>query len=491
MVLAPVSRVSSRAILFGMTTLTDFSTLSSRPIDELRSAVAGPVHVPGDPQYDAEISPWIANTVHTPDVVVGATCADDVVAAVQFALRNDLSVSVQATGHGATTAITGGVLISTRRMTDVSVDPVRRVARIAAGAKWAAVVAETAPHGLAPLVGSTTDVGAIGYSLGGGLGSLGRKYGWAADQIRSAQIVTGDGQLRTVSGDDELLVALRGGKNNFGIVTSLEVGLVPVTRLYGGAMFFDGADAAKVLHAWREWVQTVPEDMTSSIALLRLPDLDIFPPPLRGRTSVHLRIAYDGEACWGEKLVAPLRAVATPVIDMVRDMPFTEVDSIHMDPLESTGAHESGRLLTSLPTEAVDALLAAAGPDVDVPIMFAEVRHMGGALGRLPEAPSSVAGRGAAFSLFVLGPMAPGLEEVVPPVVAGVVQALAPWHHTERMINFLGHDMDPASVTAAYPSEIAARLTELKRELDPRGIFRHGPALPSAIRLPQQHVPRD
>jgi hypothetical protein len=479
-----------------MTTLTAataplFSrSLTPTSVDELRTAVAGPVHVPGDPQYDSEISPWIANTVHTPDVVVGATCAEDVAAAVQFAIRHGLSVSVQATGHGATTAIRGGVLISTRRMVAVSVDVERQVAQIAAGAKWEAVIAASAPNGLAPLVGSTTDVGAIGYTLGGGLGPLGRKYGFAADQIRSAQIVTGDGRLRTLTGDDELLTALRGGKGNFGIVTSLEVGLVPVARLYGGSMFFDGADAPTVLHAWREWVETVPEDMTSSIALLRLPDLDIFPPPLRGRLSVHLRIAYDGEACLGEKLVAPLRAVATPIVDMVCDMPFTHVDMIHMDPKESTGAHESGRLLSALPAEAVDTLLEVAGPGVDVPLIFAEIRHMGGALARQPEVPSSVAGRDAAFSFFVLGPMAPGLEEIVPPVVAGVVQAMAPWHAKERLINFIGHDMDPASVTAAYPADIAARLTELKHRVDPHGIFSHGPALPSAvIRIPEQSTP--
>src|SRR3954470_13301018 len=358
MTIAPAAPASQTSAL---PTLPSLSTrpLGTDSVFALRSQVAGPVHVPGDSSYDAEISPWIANTVHSPDVVVGATCAEDVEAAVQFAIQYGLSVSVQATGHGATTAIHGGVLISTSRMTEVYVDPDRRVARIAAGAKWAAVVAAAAPYGLAPLVGSTTDVGAIGYSLGGGLGPLGRKYGFAADQIRSAEIVTGDGQLRTVTEDDEtgLLRALRGGKGNFGIVTALEVGLVPVARLYGGSMFFDGADASRVLHTWREWIETVPEEMTSSIALLRLPDLDIFPPMLRGRTSVHLRIAYAGEACIGEKLVATMRAAATPTLDMVRDMPFTECDSIHMDPLESTGAHESGRLLSAFPAAAVDALL--------------------------------------------------------------------------------------------------------------------------------------
>lgn len=455
----------------------------------LRADVLGPVLVPGDEAYAAEISPWIASTVHTPEVVVGATCAADVAAAVRFARAHRLSVSVQATGHGATTAIRDGVLVTTHRMTHVHVDPDRATATFGAGTKWAAVLAESAPHGLAPLLGSTTDVGAVGYSLGGGLGPLGRKYGFAADAIRSAEIVTGDGALRTVDASDDtgLFWALRGGKGNVGIVTSLEVALVPVARLYGGSLFFDGADAATVLHAWRVWTATLPEEMTSSIALLRLPDMDAFPPPLRGRLSVHLRIAYVGEACNGEKLVDQLRAVATPTLDMVRDMPFAECDSIHMDPVDPTPAHEGGRLLAELPAEAIDALLAVAGPDVDVPLIFAEIRHMGGALARQPEVPSAVAGRNAAFSLFALGPMVPGLEQVVPAVVGGVVGALAPWHATERLINFLGADMDPASVAAAYPADVAARLQGLKGRFDPDGLFRHGAALPSPlIRIPEQ-----
>jgi hypothetical protein len=172
---------------------------------------------------------------------------------------------------------------------------------------------------------------------------------------------------------------------------------------------------------------------------------------------------------------------------MVRDMPFSECDSIHMDPLEATGAHEDARLLDDFPAEAIDALIDAAGPGVDVPLIMAEIRHMGGALARRPAQPSSVAGRDAAFSYFVLGPMAPGLEEVVPPVVKRIINVLAPWHAKGRMINFIGHDMDPESVTAAYPAETAARLQELKDRFDPRGLFRHGPALPSAsVQIPQQ-----
>jgi FAD/FMN-containing dehydrogenase len=466
----------------GMTTTTaaPATPQSGSTHDALRRQVAGPVLEPGDAGYDVEITAWNVMTTHRPAVVVGATCADDVVAAVRYALTHRLPVAVQATGHGATFAVDEGVLVSTRRMTQVCVDVQHGLARVEAGAKWADVVAATAPYGLAPLLGSTTDVGAVGYTLGGGMGPLGRKYGFAADRVRSLDVVTGDGRLRTISADNEpaLFWGLRGGKGNLGVVTAMEIELVLQPRIYGGAMFFAAADTSTVLHAWREWVDTVPEEMTSSVALLRLPDEEFVPEPLRGTFTLHVRIAYTGEACNGEKLVAPLREVATPLVDMVRDMPFTESDSIHMDPVDPLPAWHDGRLLAALPADAVDALLATAGPDVDVPLIFAEVRHMGGALARQPLAPNAVAGREGAFSLFVLGPGVPGVVEAVQAASARVIAALAPWETTGRLVNFLGEtDRGSAAVAAAYPPDFAARLLELKDRFDPHNLFRHGHAL--------------
>src|SRR4051794_17786477 len=148
----------------------------STSLDQLRREVAGPVFTPCDPGYDAEVASWNQITTHRPPIVVGARCADDVAAAVRYALRHGLTVSVQATGHGASFPVTDGLLISTKRMTAVSVDVQRGVARVGAGAKWAQVMEASAPYGLAPLLGSTSDVGAVGYTLGGGMGPLGRRY---------------------------------------------------------------------------------------------------------------------------------------------------------------------------------------------------------------------------------------------------------------------------------------------------------------------------
>ena len=471
-----------------MTTTTAapaYSQSPFTPVETLRRSVAGPVFEPGDAGYDDEVAAWNRITTHRPQIVVGAVCADDVAATVRFAIRHNLSVGVQATGHGAAIPVNDGILISTKRMTNVAVDVQRGTARVGAGAKWAHVVEMTSPYGLAPLSGSTTDVGAVGYTLGGGMGPLGRRYGFAADRVRAVEIVTGDGKLRTVTADDDtgLFWGVRGGKGNLGIVTSIEVDLVLQPRLYGGGMFYAAEDAAAVMKAWSKWVETVPEEMTSSVALLRLPDLEFVPEPLRGKLTLHLRVAYTGTATDGEWLVAPLRKVATPVLDMVRDMPFTEVDSIHMDPVDPQPAWHDGRLLASFDDTAVDALIETAGPGVDVPLIFAEVRHMGGALGRPAQVPNAVAGREGAFSLFVLGPGAPGIADAAAAAGTRVIDALRPWQTGGRLFNFLGTtDIGPAAVASAYPSDVVARLQELKDRFDPHGIFRHGHALKGASR---------
>ncbi len=445
------------------------------PVAELERAVAGPVLLPGDPRLAAEVAPFTTTFTPDPAVVVGATCAGDVAAAVRFAAAHGLTVAVQATGHGLTSALPGSLLVTTSRMDEVTVDPAARTARIGAGTRWRAVIDAAAPHGLAPLSGSSSDVGAVGYTLGGGLGPLARKYGFAADHVRRAEIVTGDGRVHTVDAgtDPELFWALRGGKGSFGIVTALEVDLVPVARLHGGGVFFPGSAAADLLHAYRAWAPTLPEETTTSIAVLRLPPDPALPEPLRGQTVVHLRVAHLGSAEEGAALVAPMRAVAPALLDGVGEMPFAAVDAIHMDPTDPMPVHDRGTLLRELTADTVDALLAAAGPDVEVPLMLVELRHLGGAVARPAAVPNAVAGRDAAFSCWVLGPMSPPVAGVVPAVVDSVVAALAPWSTGRSLLNFAG-SVSAAQVAGLWDDADRQRLLAVKRRVDPAGLFTHG-----------------
>jgi FAD/FMN-containing dehydrogenase len=209
--------------------------------------------------------------------------------------------------------VEGAVLITTGRMDGVEIDPAARTARVAAGAHWQQVVDAATPVGLAPLNGSSAKVGVTGYVLGGGLSpTMGRTYGWAADHVRAIEVVTADGTWRRATPTDEphLFWALRGAKGNFGVVTAIEIDLFPVTTYFGGGLFYAGEHTAAVLHAYREWITTAPDELNSSVALLRLPPLPEVPEPLRGRLVVHVRVCHLGSVSDGERLVAPLRAVA-------------------------------------------------------------------------------------------------------------------------------------------------------------------------------------
>ncbi|MGD9987277.1 FAD-binding oxidoreductase [Pseudonocardia sp.] len=435
------------------------------------SRIAGPVLFPGDDGYAEETGGFNLTYRPGPAVVVGATCADDVAAAVAHAAATGRRVAVQATGHGLTCDLFGTVLVSTRRMTEVHIDPVARVARVGAGVRWRAVIDAAAPHGLAPLNGSSSDVGVVGYTTGGGLGPLARRYGFAADHVRRFTLVTADGAVRDVTpaSEPDLFWAVRGGKGNFGIVTDIEFDLVPVSRFFGGALVFGADDAHAVLHAWRAWAPTLPEETTTSVALLRTPPDPALPEPIRGRFVVAVRFTHLGDAASGEALLAPMRAAGTVVLDAIADMPYPAIDAVHMDPTTPMPMWDRGGALSALPAEAVDAVLATAGPAADCPLAMVELRLLGGAIGRAPAVPNAVAGRDAAFSLFTVGvPVGPPIE-LVAAAAARVVGSVRPWA-CRGLVNLLGQ-AGPDRVGDLWDEADRARLLTIRGRADPTGLF--------------------
>lgn len=164
-------------------------------------------------------------------------------------------------------------------MSDLTIDPEARTARVQAGVRFQQLVTDAAAHGLAPLAGSSSGVGVVGYTLGGGSSiTMGRKYGWASDHVTRIEVVTADGELRHVSATSEsdLFSALLGGKSNFGVVTAMEFALFPVTHLYAGALFFSGSDAGVVFEAYRRFTSTTPDGLTSGIVFLNFPRCPTF-----------------------------------------------------------------------------------------------------------------------------------------------------------------------------------------------------------------------
>jgi FAD/FMN-containing dehydrogenase len=237
--------------------ILDLTISLDEAVAGLRDRVAGAVLTERDPGYAESCAAWNVLFQHHPAVLVVAETSSDIAAAVRFARAGGFRVAVQATGHGVARPADGAVLIVTSKMTDVTIDPARRTAKVAAGAKWGAVLAPAQAHGLAPLLGSTTDVGAIGYTLGGGMGWLARRYGLAADSVRSFDLVTPDGELVHASSDEhaELFWALKGGgAGTLGVVTSMEIDLYPVANVYAGNLLYPIEMAAEVIARWRDWV---------------------------------------------------------------------------------------------------------------------------------------------------------------------------------------------------------------------------------------------
>ncbi|WP_049576459.1 FAD-binding protein [Streptomyces sp. SBT349] len=446
-------------------------------IAALRAEVRGPVLLPGEDGWDDERSGFNTAVRHRPDAVVGARGADDVRAAVAFARARGLPVAVLGTGHGPSVAADHGVLITTRRMTALSVDPVTRTARLGAGVRMERVAAEAAPHGLAPLGGSAPFAGAVGYLLGGGLPVLGRTYGWGADRIRAIDVVTPDATARhiTAESDPDLFWALRGARDNFGVVTGVECELIPLARLFGGGLFFDGGDPARareLLTAWQRWTETVPEEMNTSVAMVRLPDAPGLPEPVRGRYVVHIRIATPLEAAEGERLVAPLRALGPRLIDTLADLPWTRAGSIHGDPPTPMAWNGDTALLDGLAEAEAGAIVELGGPGAPVPSIV-EIRLMGGALSRPGPVPSAVGHRSARYILTVLSRLGNGDAQAVAAAHRALIDALAP-RTTGRFLTFMGfgENAAPDRVRTAYEPEDLARLARLKARFDPRDTFR-------------------
>jgi FAD/FMN-containing dehydrogenase len=450
---------------------------------ELIDAVEGPVLVPGDAGYPAEVAMWNLALVHTPAVVVGATSARDVELAVRFAADHGLAVGVAATGHGAYASMDDAVLVSTRRMTGVVVDAARRTVRIEAGALWQDVVDAAAPHGLAPLAGSSPNVGAVGYTVGGGLSpTLGRRFGWAADHVRALDVVTAQGRLVRVDArsDPDLFWALRGGRGSFGIVTALEAALFPVSELYGGGLFVDGEHARDTLAAWHELARTAPDELSTSFAFLRLPAAPFVPEILQDRVVLHVRIAWTGDPAQGARLIAPLRAVGGLLIDTVAVIPFTAMAAVHQDPVDPVPALERAATLTGLPWDAVERLIEVAGPDAVTPAALVEVRLLGGALARPSAVPSAVGRRDAAYTILAIAMAPVESAPVIGPALDAVVAALRPWHQG-ILANFTTSDTsDAASFRDAYDPQTYRRLATIKRRVDPSNLFRANTNIPPA-----------
>lgn len=450
-------------------------TASAALFESLRTRLEGALSIPGDDLYTQLSTPWNVAVATSPAAVVQARTAADVVAAVRFANETGMAVAVQSTGHGIAETLDGALLVHTGLLDECDVHP-DGWARVGAGARWRAVLDAAAPHGYGAMCGSSPEVGVVGYTTGGGFGPVARTYGLASDCVTAIEVVTGDGEFRrvTAGSDPDLFWALRGGKGALGIVTALEFDLIRQPDFYGGALFFDGADARTVLHAWRTWSAALPEAATSSIAIMQLPPLPGVPEPLAGRMTVSVRFAHTGDHGEGKDLLAPMREVAPVLLDGVDVLPFAAIGAVHTDPVDPMPTHEDTDILRELTAETIDALLAVAGPGSNSPQAIVELRSLSGAASSPAGAPDAVSHRGSGtHTVMIIGALAPPIAEFVAPHAQAVRAALAPWATGYALPNF-GTGVGAERLNRVYDAQTLERLTSLARRYDPKHVLRAG-----------------
>jgi FAD binding domain len=452
--------------------LADFRELSIR----------GRVATAADEDWDEARQAWNLAADQHPDAVAFVESADDVAKVIGFAHDNGLKVAGQGTGHGAVPLgpLEGTILIRTVRMRHVQVTD--DSARVEAGVLAEELGLAAHEGGRSFLPGTSPNVGVIGYSLGGGLSWLGRKYGWACNRINSIELVAADGEPRAVDGatDPELFWALRGAGGGYAIVTALHVELVPVTEAYAGTLLFPAEVAADGLRRYRDWTAELPDEVASILRFMNLPPIPDIPEPIRGKKLLQIAACVIGSQEDGEKALAPLREIGEPVMDTFDKVPSTALSRIAMDPEPPVPALGHHMTLGELPDEAIDTYVEVAGPESDSPLLLAEVRHLGGALARPAENGGALDKLDAEYVALGIGMlMDPNMREPIDAQLDKMMDAMKPWSAEGGYYNYAER---PCDVDAILPEQTCRHLAQVKRSWDPDDLIRanHSVALATA-----------
>jgi len=452
--------------------------LDAEEVQAFAGTVRGRVLVSGDEGYDEARAIWNGLIDRRPALIVQCTGSADVVDAVNFARTHDLLVSIKGGGHNvAGNAVNdGGLVIDLSGMRGVHVDPSTQTVRVQGGALLGDVDRETQLFGLAVPAGVVSTTGVAGLTLHGGAGHLRRKHGLSIDSLLSVDIVTADGQIRTASAaeNEDLFWAVRGAGSNFGVVTSFEFRAYPVgPMVMVGAIFYPADDTVQLLRAWRDYVTTAPDELSSIALLWSVPPGEPFPPEHHGKPVVVVAACYSGSIEDGEPVVQPLRELGEPLIDLSGPWPWLGLQS-GFDALFPKGGfyYWKSRALAGLTDDAID-VIADFGSHRPNPLTDIIVWHLGGAMSRVAEGDTAYGGRDAAF--LVTGEASwddPALTDDAIGWGRAFWDAIGPHSTGGLYLNFAGlAEEKDALVRAGYGSNYD-RLAELKAKYDPTNLFR-------------------
>lgn len=452
------------------------AALAAATLAEFENELEGTLIRPGDEAYDDARRVWNGMIDRHPALIVQCTDVDDVVASVQFASSHNLPLAVRGGGHNVAGFATcdDGIVIDLSPMKNIEVDGQAQMARAQGGLVWGEFDAATQAEGLATTGGLVSTTGIAGFTLGGGIGWLMRKYGLALDNLTSVKMVLADGRRVTASGQEnaDLFWGVRGGGGNFGVVTEFTYQLHPVgPSVFGGALFHPASKAKDLLHFYREWVSGLPDELTSMFIFLTAPPAPFVPPPLVGTPMVAVALCCAGPLDQAVELVKPLRELASPAIDLLGPLPYTALQSM-FDATAPKGllSYWKTEYLRDLDDNVIDALTENAAK-MRSPLSAVHIHHVQGEVSRINADATAFGRRDSPFILNIIGGWTdPAESDNHIAWVREMSQAMQPLATGEAYLNYLGEEGD-ARIRAAYGAEKYSRLVALKKKYDPTNLF--------------------
>jgi len=468
----------------GYASTRDFASRGEQ-IEALRERLAGQLVTARNARYDELRKIQDATLDRRPLAIVHAANAEDVAVAVRFARAHGYALAVRSGGHSMAghSMIDGAVVVDLSGMKRVTIDPMTRIARVQTGATSGDLAGSAHDFGLALSTGDTSSVGMGGLVTGGGIGFMVRKYGLAIDNLLSARVVTANGDIVTASDDEhpDLFWAIRGGGGNVGIVTELELRLAPVGHVLAGPLVLPAT--REVVRGYLEYTASAPDGLTTLANLMHAPPAPYVPPERVGEPVLWVLPCWTGSPAAGERALAPLRALATPVADAVSWIPYPRIYDYTAHQAVRHGWMMRSMFAPELSDATVDASLVAM-EQATSPYSIVHLRGLGGTMARVGSEETAFAHRDTRYMFAAIGIWLDPAEEATPH--RAWTESL--WQQVRHegngvYVNFLADD-GPARIRDAYPEATYARLAEVKRAYDPDNLFRFNQNVPPARTAP-------